>query len=253
MAKKKSTAVMAVPTQEVAQVKLESAWGAEEVGSQDIKIPKLLLMQGLSKKVMAGEAGVGEVRDSLTNEWVGGKKGKENVSFDVIPFSMFKTWIIFKKVNGKDEYQETIPMDHTNANWPMEQVVNGEQIRRDYCINFYVLRPEDIASGLPFPYVLSLRRYGLDAAKRMATMGAKLKQVNRPMASKTITLGVSTKENNKGTFFVYDMVGTKDTPASAVEACFKWYETVKQANVKIDESDLTEEVNSEQKETLNEF
>jgi hypothetical protein len=133
----------------------DAAWGSEGLSNSDILVPKLLVMQGLSKLVSEGLANVGQIRDSLEGNLFGGMvKPKENPqAMEVIPFSTFRTWVIFEKRNGKDEYVKTVPITPENEAWPINEVVGGVEVRRDKCLNFYVLRPRrDQGRGcIPLP------------------------------------------------------------------------------------------------------
>lgn len=213
------------------------AWGSENVASSDLIIPKILATQGLSKLVSEGKATVGEIRDSLNGE----KLGDKSTPVDIIAFSSFRTWVIFEKRNGKDEYVKTERITPENEGWAINEVVNGVEVRRDKCLNFYVLLPSEIESGMAFPYLVSLRRYGMQAGKKLSTFAAKLKAFNKPIAAKVFKLGVVKQENDKGVFFVFDVTAGRDSSAAELAEAHKWYKTVQTATVKHDDSDLKAE------------
>lgn len=222
----------------VAASAAEAAWGSEGIGGGDLLIPKLTIMQGLSKLVTAGEAMVGEIRDSLSGDHKGGKKGKEVTPVPMIAFQSFKTWVVFEKRNGKDEYVKTIPITAENEGLAINEVVGGVEVRRDKCLNFYVLLPSEIAEGMAFPYLVSFRRTSSQAGRKLATFSAKLRAFKRPMASKVFDLGVETLENDKGTFFGYTIAMGRDATPQELAEARKWYDTLKTATVKHDDSDL---------------
>jgi hypothetical protein len=214
----------------------DSAWGSEEVTSSDVMIPKLLCMQGLSKLVAAEEATMGEVRNSLTKELVGGK-GKP---FEVIFFYLKKMWYIFEQGDdGEFKYVKAEPYDSSNQHWPYNEEINGVQIRRNFALNFYGIQP-----GETFPVVVSFQRMSVKAGRKIADMAAKLKALNQPMAAKVVKLDTVKQSNEKGTFYVFeaDTQGRAATKKELLEA-HKWYKvaSMKTANVVVDESDVVGE------------
>jgi hypothetical protein len=214
------------------------AWGSEGLSNSDILVSKILLMQGLSDLVADGQATPGQLRDSLQGTLLGSK----DKACEIIPFSSFRTWVIFEKKNGKDEYVRTVPIDASNESWPISEIINGIEVRRDKCLNFYVLRPQDITEGLAFPYLISFRRYGSQAGKKLTTFAAKLKAFNKPMASRVFELKVQTEENDKGKFFSFDIGMGRETTDAELGEAKKWYQTFKTATVRADDSDLKADV-----------
>lgn len=218
-------------------------WGSEGISNSDILISKLLLMQGLSEKVSDGEASVGQIRDSVNNTLLGGfVKPKEMQPVQMICFSSFKTWVIFEKrgvgSDAKDEYVGTVPFSPENEGWAISEIVNGVEVRRDKCLNFYVLLPSEIEEGVAFPYLVSFRRTSSYAGKKLATIAAKLKLFKKPLSSKVIELKVAAEENDKGKFFVFDVADGRAATPKEIQTAYEWYQTLKVATVKVDDSDL---------------
>jgi hypothetical protein len=220
---------------------IESGWGGEGLHGSDLLVPKMLLMQGLSKLVADGAASPGQIRDSLTGDLFGGKTGKDVKPVEIIAFSSFRTWVIFEKKNGKDEYVKTIPITPENEGLAITEVVNGVEVRRDKCLNFYVLRPEDIKDGSAFPYLISFRRTSGRAGKKLATFAAKLRVFKKPLASKVMMLSVESMENDKGKFFGLDISQGRDSTPEEIKEAFQWHEALKTATVRVDDSDLKTE------------
>jgi hypothetical protein len=217
----------------------ESSWGSEGLSNSDILVPKLLVMQGLSDLVAEGKANVGQIRESINGELLGGMvKPKEQTAVEVVAFSSFKTWVIFEKKNGKDEYVKTVPMTPENEGWLIDEVIGGVQVRRDKCLNFYVLLASELKAGTAFPYLVSFRRTSMRAGKKLATMAAKLRVFKKPLAAKIINLGVLAEENDKGKYFVFDVTQGRSTTTDELAAAHQWYEALKTTNVKVDDSDL---------------
>lgn len=216
----------------------ETAWGSENISGQDLVIPKLLVMQGMSKAVSDGLAAVGDIVDSLTMKKVGNRK--EPVSF--IPFYTYKTWIESRKKGEKFEYVRQVPMDATNEDLPVEYKDGETIMRRDRCINVYVLLSRDLKSDeAVMPYMISFRRTSYQAGKVLSTLIKKLAEFNKPAASKTFSLNVADKENEKGKFCILGVGEEGVTPNASMAIAYRWYKTVLKG-VKVDDSDLVSEV-----------
>lgn len=213
------------------------AWGSEGVDSRDILMPKILLMQGLSKLVTSEKAKMGDFVDSLSHTILGGKEKP----LDFIPFHTFKTWIIFHEVNGKLEYVRQEPMTPLNQDWPLEEVMEGTKVRRDKAINIYCVLPEQVATGEFFPYLISFRRTSYTAGRKLTTAFAKLKMFKIAPAKRVFSLSCTKQENEKGVFYVADVVEKRKSTEPEVKAAWDWHLVMQSANVKIDNSDLETE------------
>jgi hypothetical protein len=240
------TKEVAVAQEKSVALPQNQAWGSEELGAGDFLVPKLLLMQGLSQLVTDGEAQQGQIVDSITNDVLGGItniKTKECKVLDLIAFQSFKSWVEFVKDGDNWEYRATYPMTKENQSLLMEEVLAGETIRRDKCLNFYVLRPDQIESGEAFPYVISFRRTSMKAGKKLATIAAQLRALgNKPLAFKHFELSVIPLENDKGSFWGYDLKAGKTSTEKELTKAFEWYKTLQTVEVKIDDKDLVSDV-----------
>jgi len=236
----KAPAAGAVAVRETAQAPalLNSMLGDDDaLDVRDLLVPRILLMQGLSKFVAEDKGKMGEFRDSLEAKLLGGK----DKPLEFIPFSQNKTWVIFTNENGKLAYSSTVPFTPENQNWEREDTVkiDGKNvpIKRYACINYFVLLPSDIAAGEPFPLVISFRSTSYTAGRKLETHRAKYKSIKKPICWKTFNLTTSLQENDKGRFFVLDVAPERLTTDEELAEVQKWYQVIKSANVRIDESD----------------
>lgn len=226
----------------------EQTWGTEGTDSRDILIPKLLVMQGLSKMVVEDKAQMGDFVDSVSGEILGSAREKNPKPVTVIPIKTFKTWIEYEKIDDKKlEYRGTIPMDASNANWQMEEVKDGREIRRDRCINFYVLlkdKPDDL------PYLMTFKRTSYRAGMKLATHFKKcelaaLRGKPVPPAATMFNVTATKTSNDQGTFYVFDVVQSETTSPEHLKLAWEWFQMLKTQNVKVDNSDLEGEVTQE--------
>lgn len=221
---------------------VDQAWGSEGLSSSDILVPKLLLMQGLSKKVNDGEAQQGQIIDSISGEVVGGItniKTKAGEKVKLVAFSSNKTWIESEKIGEKFEYRKQYAYTPENASQDRELVVNGIEVRRDLVLNFYVLRTDQIEAGTAFPLAISFRRTSMKAGRKIATMAAKLKALgNKPLAFKNIELSVVHMQNDQGQFWGFDVNEGEQSTPKQLEVAYHWHKALKAAVVRVDDSDL---------------
>lgn len=191
---------------------------SEGLNAQDLLIPRIYLMQGLSKLVAERKAQQGEFRGSLDGKLL----GSPEKPVEIFLISSFKTWVIFEWKadikngvdNGKFEYTKTVPVDPENAGWEIEEVINGVKIRRDRALNYFVLTSEDTKEGSFFPSVISFRRTGHVTGKKLATLSALQAQLGQNSWNKVYALIPKLTTNDKGTFYTID-VGP--TPRAATD------------------------------------
>lgn len=224
---------------------VQSLYDADDdspVDSRDLLLPRVLVMQGLSKFVADDKARMGEFRDSLTAKLLGSK----DHPMDFIPFYSNKTWIVFevktetrnKQTTTKEEYAGTFPVTPQNMNWTREETVDGTHLKRYMSINYYVLLPDEIEKGEAFPYVISFRSSSYTAGRKLETHKVKYKAIKKPICWKTFKLTTSLTENDKGKFYVLDVEPDRLTTDEELGEVSKWMTLVKTSRVTVDDSDL---------------
>jgi hypothetical protein len=222
-----------------------SDWGNGGVSAQDIIIPRILLMQPMSQKVTGGEAAFCEFRESLSNDLIGGIEAP----FQIIPFHLEKVWIEFNVDDPNEkEFLQVVPITPQNQQLPYEYEYRDEDGKlckgmRDYTMNFYVLRPEDIEIGAAIPYILSMRRSSLMAGKKLATqMYVKNTNAGKTPASTIMTVSCSkTTNDKKQTYAIMDIKPLKAAGDAYVREAFKWVSLIQQGKTKAHEESYTEE------------
>jgi len=217
-------------------------WGVPVISSQDVVIPKILLMQGLSVAVAEGRATMGEFRDSIGNALI----GKMDAPFECIPFFVDKAWDIQEEqADGKFKWMRTVPVVENpaspeyNDNWKWEAEVNGIKVKNIRRFNFFVLLPSEIPTGSSMPYIISFKSTGLKEGMNLFTqMYVRNRKAGIPPAAYTISMGGTRQKNDKGIFIVPQYtLGRQTTDAERTE-CKSWIAMIKSGRVKIDESDV---------------
>lgn len=233
MAKKKEeTLPQTQPNTTTALAVPDQAWGAENVTSEQIIIPKIMLMQPMSELVTEGIARIGEFRSSLEKDKC---LGSDKSPVEVIIFGSFNTWNVFID----NEYATSVPITVDNVHSPREEVgPNGEKITRSRVLNFYCLLPKDIKSGEAFPFVLSCKGTSEKAGRTLSTHFMKLKMFKKPTAAWVFGVKSVKETNDKGTFFVMDVEKLRDSTPEEVAAAYDWYTVLQKSAVKVDDSEL---------------
>lgn len=240
MSKKNEVAVK--ETHALTTEQLTNDWGVPTGPSQDMVIPKILPQQGLSKFVVDRKAMIGEFRDSLSGKLV----GSIDKPFEMIPFYCQKVWDIqAQQADGTYKYAKTIPLVENplapdyNDNLTWEGEEDGVKVKRIRRLNFFVLLPEEVADGSAMPYVLSFKSTGLKEGKKLwSSMYVRNAKAQIPPAAFSFKVGGKMVTNDKGSFVVMGLdQGRKSTEAELKE-CLSWLKLVRQANVKVDNSDV---------------
>lgn len=205
------------------------------VAAQDILMPTMLLMQPVSKMVQDEKAKGGEFRDSLESKLLA-EKGK---TVEVIPFGFHKTWVRFARKDGAQVFEGIEPYTPANATRQREETVDGIDYENYETINYYVLIPDEIKSGIYLPYLIRFRSTGYMAGKRLETFRAKMAEFKQPLCFSTFHIGSEQAENaQKQKYWKPTVTRGRDTTDAELQAVKKWNDLVKAGRVKVDDSDL---------------
>lgn len=207
------------------------AFGAPPVSAQDIVIPKIMLMQGLSELVTEGKAAFGDFVDSMTGEKLGHVVNK---SIEFIPFHMEKKFMIstFDPEKKKYIYARMEAVTAENENLPWEDTVDGVAIKRQLIRNFFVLLPSDMS----MPYVVSFKGMSTQAGKQLSTyMYIKNRKAGLVPPAYVMTLGGKIDKNDKGTFGVFGVSVGRKSSNEEIKECLNWYTTIASKPTKVDE------------------
>ena len=213
----------------------ESGWGAETADPGDILIPKILLMQGLSEAVADEKAQMGDMIDSLTFEQLGTGRGDTPSPIKLIPLVSFKQWIIYEKLGGdKIQFKEIV--DFTPANANMEKETEDE--KRVLCLNFYVMLADQVEDPTAIPYLLSFRITSFRTGQKLSTHFSKCARAKVPPAASIFSLSAKKRQNDHGTFYVYELEPSGKTSEEGLKLAYEWYKTIRAGQTRVDDSDL---------------
>jgi hypothetical protein len=197
-------------------------WGQNESSSNDIVIPKIQLMQGLSQLVSEGKAKLGDYVDSVSKEVIGGV----DKPIEAVPFHMEKFYVIQKFTGRRYEYQGYEKITPANENLPYEYEDKGQKMKRVYTRRFYVL-----IDGNVLPYTIDFSSTSSKSGKELATeMFVKNAMMKLPPAASKIAIG-SQVVKGEDTYAVKTIKIIGKTSSEDIKKAFDWYKTVSKSAV----------------------
>lgn len=215
------------------------------VEAKDLLIPKVLLMQGQSDKVLDGTCKPGDIIKSTTGDVYGSARERDSKPLRFIPVYMYKTWVK-QEVLGKGKYQyiETTPVTPANTDQKWEQVEEVDGVTRTYKltknINFYVLLEQDWGNPLAVPHVLTFRSTSARAADIIESWFAECnvaQKARQPKNAKgelmlpfarVFELAGKMEQNDDNSWYVFKTSdkGTVPEGDERISQAFNWYKTV---------------------------
>jgi hypothetical protein len=235
-------------TQAVAAPTDLADWGTENKIGQDLLLAKILPMQPMSDLVTDSKAAIGEFRDSVS----GAKLGSIAEPLEFIPFHVEKMWDVLVKNGDKFEWDHSMPLIEDamnpayNDNLPWaDKNPDGVDIKRVRRMNFYVLLPSEIASGVAIPYILSFKSTSYKEGKKVLNqMYLRNRKAGLPPPAYSFLLAGTKEKNDQGMYIIPNVTLAKPSSKDQVQECLSWYKLVKAGSVKVDDSDLLKTENS---------
>jgi len=218
----------------VADVTDMSEWGVEELGidSKDVVLPRIWLMQALSKLVAEDEvANAGDIVNSVTEEVL----APAGEHLKVTPVKFEKLWFIMEKSEDKPKLLGIESVTPQNASRDREGMYDGVACAFQYALRFYLL-----IEGEDLPAVVTFKATSLRAGKQLLTEAyIKNAKAGKNPASRYMALSASKQKNDKGVFYVFNVKAMEETPIAVQQEALGWVKTLKQDAPKIagDESE----------------
>lgn len=233
----------------------ETGFGMDNILDQDVSIPKLLLMQQMSKFVTDDtvKARAGEIRESYEGRLMGTKEKP----VQIIPFYTTNTWTMRREVNGKWEFDSIENRTATDAKREYEAVGSDGITRRNYrTLNiFCIVR----GANLSIPYMISMSSFSFKlAAQKFINKGKELSASKEAYAHRVFNLSSQMVENDKGKWYAFAIESARDendremrSTQEELAAAYNHYKTLKSVidNNRVDVSDLTGDTTTESTES----
>lgn len=214
----------------------KKAVAAHKITTDNIIIPRILLMQAMSDKVTKGEAKFGELRDTLENKLHGGF----DKPLEIIPIHSFETYTQSEKLPSGNRFLGVIPAEG-NEGKPYEETVDGKTLINMYTINTYVLLPNEIAEGMDLPYLLTFRSTSVRCGKKINTiMYMRNLAAGRDPWAAAITVSTTKTQNDQGTFGVFDVAGQRAATPEEMARAAHWFGVIDAGKTEIAEEENVE-------------
>jgi hypothetical protein len=196
----------------------------------DILIPKILLMQGQSDMVLSGEAAFAEFRNSVTKE----KLGDVNTAVKILPFFMFKNWLVSKK-DGERWVFHTIEEYDPKVLHEWTEQRDGEFFKYEESINFYCLM-ENVALPIVVNFKSTSKRAGKSIYTQMYVIN---KSMGKIPFSTWFDLKPVKETKNGNTYAKSSITIGAESSSEDVVSCKNWFSIIKKnnQNFKVDDSD----------------
>lgn len=237
----------------------------QQILKGDVVLPKLLLMQALSDFVKQKKATAGDIVRS-SGEIV----AKDGAELEFIPLSFQNLWMISEDEKGKGNKQDYKfrgyePRTAANEAAEWDYMENGTRWKRTKVMQLYALLGADIerfeqamakfkeTGELPdlesalLPVVIQFRNTSFKAAKDVATLFVKAKELGAQMGievpayGRTMKLQAVSESNGENDYYVMTVKSGAQTKKEYLPHAKRWKDTLASMGgaVKVDESDLT--------------
>lgn len=189
----------------------------EGLSQDDLMIPKLHLVQDMSKYYKDAGLKVGEIVNSLTMEPV----AAPGTALEIIPLKLAQFWgeVPVKRGTGIRARRYPITPDNVNATWGAFVDEEGLQRRRRKEHDWLCLLPSD-PEGLPVS--ITFRDTSFTAAKKLNTFALLSKKLGKPAFHTSYDLFSKETTNDQGTFFVFTIGKKRAATESEIEAAKIW-------------------------------
>ncbi len=215
------------------------SWGGEQASSKDMILPRLNLMQDISKLVKDGKARAGQIVNGSTGEVLGGVDQK----IEIIPVLTFAEWLLYDVVESKgkmkDEYTGKLLCDKTNENLPSEDMVNGKPIKRVRQINVLCISPSHLDE---LPFLVSFKKTGTMAGKKLSTHFQVCAMKGAAAAGTVFNLFSSLSTFDSYTFYRFEVETARRANDSEIKTAFEWYKMFNAGAAKVADEAVDEQV-----------
>jgi hypothetical protein len=204
--------------------------GFDDITTDELSIPRILITQALSDAVEEGKATAGQYYNTMTHK-----------TWDTLEFVVLRKTNTFNYSmrNGQRfEWKYEEPATNIKSYDREFTDEDGNDWQKDLTFNYFIIPVCDFdAAAIPFPCMVSLKRTSIRAAKSLNTMIKQVVTARQPVFGTTFKLTTKKIENDKGKFFVADIEPGKALDKKNYQACIDWSKTLASADVKVEPED----------------
>lgn len=209
-------------------------WGGDNVQSEDISIPSILLMQATNNLVASGVANVGEIIDSSTKEVL----AKRNEAMEFIPLMANTEWVMQQK-DEKNQWRKVKvvegPPEAVGRKWTLETVVDGKPTKFSKVLHVFLAIPGKMDE---MPRYLSLKGMSVGAAQTIGTHVFMKNKFQKPIADTVFKLSNSAHSFNGITQLAFEVSKLRPTTQEELTTACQWREMLvgQKSKVVLDDS-----------------
>ncbi len=181
-------------------------FASEKLDTSDVKIAKILLMQGSSELVKSKKFQAGDMVRSTDSTII----AREGEAVNLVVFKKWKSWRNMELVGKRYEWRGEEPLTAENANAEWDYTKDGKTMRRDKTFNFYGILASEAKSGLTFPVKLSFSRGTIKAGEVLADLYERQLAYQKKPYETEISLTTKLHTNKNGdsyNIFVAEAIG----------------------------------------------
>jgi len=214
--------------------------GFEDTDMNDVQLPRVAVLQGLSKIVTEGKGKVGELANSLTKEVYGNE-------LMFIPLFAFKSRVKFQLAKGavcmslnaincsyNTDGSHQVADDClgcVDTQWPAEGEGAKEGPPCSLVYNFPVLNANNLKE---FPVSISCMRTGTKAAKKLLSMA---RITGEDFFARKYRMVTKKASSDKGEYFIADFELAGKVTDEEYTAALTWFKTLRQKSISVDLED----------------
>lgn len=212
--------------------------GNEEASASDIIVPRMLLMQGMSKWV-PDHFSQGDIINSV-EETLLAKRG-ETVS--IIPFILKKTWQIFTQESPPQWVREE-PWNEANdaLEWEFEEEDADRgvvQLKRQRQYGFYAFVVKDEVDPFPIPVLVNFRSSaGFKEGKKIASHFSMMKGMNQPGFNVVWNISSESVKDGDKSYQKFVVKKGRMTTKEEAQPILQWLKLMQTAADKIKDHDV---------------
>lgn len=208
----------------------EGAWEDEApIRSEDILLPRLHLLQAVSKLVADGKAQMGDIVSTVTGKILGGRgKPVECIFIKRMP----TVWQGVEPASGRLVSEELVTAQNANRDF-MGVDAYGNPVKFYMAYKFFALLPSDL-SGMV--YEITFKSTSQRIGKQINSYFFECQGAKKSPARYVLMLSSRQEKNNKGQpYYVWELGHERrETTAEEFDRAYTWHKTLKQASVKVD-------------------
>lgn len=206
------------------------------IGTEDLVIPLVQIMQGTSAHVGDGKAVLGEILNMQTEE----KLGSFDKPMKILPLKMYKTLRTYDVTNNGFKFMFEEPLTPANDKLTGEGNIDGTPVKRYHTMNFFVLIKSDMDKDEGFPCLIRFRSTGMNAGRALATHLYKRVHLRQLPYSQYVELGAKREKKDTATYGAWVLGKPENASKEHMAVAEQWLATLARSTVKIDEHDDTD-------------